>query len=249
MRDLIESFSVILKQNLGIELDPIYTPYVIVFGAAILPLLGMYRWLLRQFGNVRALSSELEAVTRIIREDTRPEFDRLLRDFSIFHTRLESNLTNRLETISIALRSTHSVESRPEDTDVEAEPAIETTSRKTRLAMAESVREMVLDRWLTGRVFRRDIDDPNAFEYYGTSPSGELIYLYLQTPYRQKLGIDGRLPYTLEIWVNKYKQLNFEWDIEGNYALRGFKKGDWIEDVATWNMTPRTLENEIRQPA
>jgi len=91
--------------------------------------------------------------------------------------------------------------------------------------------------------------DRNTFHYYGMSETDEAIYLYLQTPYRQGVGIDERLPYTLQIWVNRYKKLNFEWDIEGNYALRGFKKGDWIDDVANWNLKPLSLEDEERKQA
>jgi hypothetical protein len=249
MRDLIESLVAILKMQLGIEPDPAIVHYLIVGAAIALPLLWLYRWLLRQFGNVRALSSELDAVTRVIREDTKPEFARLLTDMSELQKRLEESLSRRLDTISIALRSTNSVDSQPDDVDVETETSSDGPSRRTRLAMAESVRDTVLDRWLTGRMFVRHSSDPNAFHFYGMSPSNEAIYLFFQTPYRQRLGTDGRLPYTLDVWVDRYKKLNFEWDIEGNYALRGFKKGDWIEDVATWNMTPIALEEGARRQA
>ncbi len=115
--------------------------------------------------------------------------------------------------------------------------------------MAESVRDVVLDRWLAGKYFLSHQGDPNTFHYYGMSETGEAIYLYLQTPYRQGVGMDDRLPYTLQIWVNRYKKLNFEWDIEGNYALRGFKKGDWLDDVANWNLKPLSLEEGERKQA
>lgn len=249
MRDLIESLSALLRLHLGLEADPTFIHYAIVIGALSLPALGIYRWIRHQLGDFRALSSELHAVTRVISEDTKPEFIRLAREFSDLHTRLESNLSRRLDTISIALRSTHSVDSRPDDADVENEPPSSAPSRRTRLAMAESVRDVVLDRWLAGTYFLPHDGDRNTFHYYGMSETDEAIYLYLQTPYRQGVGIDERLPYTLQIWVNRYKKLNFEWDIEGNYALRGFKKGDWIDDVANWNLKPLSLEDEERKQA
>lgn len=74
----------------------------------------------------------------------------------------------------------------------------------------------------------------NCFQFVGTTEAGLSIRIYFQTPYRATIATDGRLPFTLEIWVDGYKHLNFEWDSDGRYALRGFKKGEWIEDVANW---------------
>ena len=251
MRDLIESLTALLKVHLGIEPDPTIVNYAIVLGALALPLLWGYRWVLRQFGNMRALSSELEAVTRVILDDTKPQFERLLVDVAVMQHELEAKLAHRLDALTIDIRSINSVDGQPDDQEVGAEDPAIATGRRPRLAMAGSVRDTALDRWMKGRDFKRHPDDPSICYYYGRAPGDESPYIYivLQTPYRYAYGVDGRLPFTLDIWVNRRKHLNFEWDVEGNYALRGFKRGDWIEDVATWNMRPVAIEEEQRKQA
>ncbi len=87
-------------------------------------------------------------------------------------------------------------------------------------------------------MLRRRDHEPNSFYYEATANSQVKYKIVLQTPYRSTIGEDGRMAYTLDIWADGYKKLNFEWDMSGNYALRGFKKGDWVEDIALWHFGP-----------
>lgn len=120
------------------------------------------------------------------------------------------------------------------DADVE----VESTSqpRGFRINSAGAVRDTVLEKWLEGIHFTKSDADPNCFLFVGHNEAGNSYKIRLLTPYRETIGVDDRLPFALDVWMDERKQLNFEWDTDGNYALRGFKRGDWIEDLQSWNI-------------
>ena len=89
---------------------------------------------------------------------------------------------------------------------------------------------------------------PGWFHFVGVNEQQQKLQVMLLTPYRAEYGSDKRLAFALDVWVEGYKKLNFEWNSEGEYALRGFKKGDWIEDLAEWRVKP-VLQQAQKQSA
>ncbi len=176
----------------------------------------------------------MHAAANIITTETRGELSRLLGEFATLNDNLKSTVNERFDALHGFLKSTIQ-RGAADDEDIESDQVVG-QSRMTRVKMAEQVRSTVVERWLTGREFVKSATDANCYSFHGVNEQDEVLRIVLQTPYRASIGHDGRLPFTLEIWVDGYKKLNFEWDSEGGYALRGYKKGDWFEDVAGWNL-------------
>lgn len=237
MKDFVEALVRVLHENFGIELGfPI--PPTFLLGAATLTLIptlfAAILWLRRHLGDARAISSEMHAAANIITSETKGELSRLLGEFANLNNDLRSTFNERFDALHGFLRSTVQIGA-VDDSEIDSDqPAGQ--SRMTRVKLAEQVRNAVVDKWLGGRDLYKSNVDPNCYAFEGFNEPGEELRLLFQTPYRVSLGQDGRLPFTLEVWVNGYKKLNFEWDSEGRYALRGFKRGDWIEDIANWNL-------------
>ena len=59
----------------------------------------------------------------------------------------------------------------------------------------------------------------------------------------------GSLAVALDLRVDGRKKLNFEWDTDGKYALRGFTRGEWFEDISAWNLVARQKTVEERRVA
>jgi hypothetical protein len=174
--------------------------------------------------------------------------DSVSKELSETAAKLEISLAGRLDAISTGLGLNRELEAivAKGDTEVEtpAEVAAERSPKGFRIQSASAVRNKVIEKWLDGRTFNRTVD-PGNFAYLGKGEAGDQYLVMLQTPYRNTIGTDGRLPFTLDVWVNNYKRLNFEWDSEGQYALRGFKKGDWVEDLSEWKITKLSVEAQI----
>lgn len=102
--------------------------------------------------------------------------------------------------------------------------------------MANNVRQAVVEKWLEGKALKPDADEPHVFVFRGYNHAGEHHFIQFQPPYRRSLRDDGRMAFTVEVWVNSRKKLNFEWDSDGRYQLRGFTKGEWFSDVADWSL-------------
>jgi hypothetical protein len=179
----------------------------------------------------------LEAAANIISQDTTKKFEKMLGQFSVISDTIQGAIHTRFDGLEIKLKSTNSID-RGEDVDVEKEINSQPQTNKTRLSIAETVRATVLAKWQEGRTFRKTEEDANCFTFKSAAQAGVTYEIYLRTPYRRSLGSDKSLPYTLEIWADGYKKLNFEWDTDGNYALRGFKRGDWVEDISLWQFGP-----------
>jgi len=143
---------------------------------------------------------------------------------------------DKFEALHAMLKPTEAVTSLADDAEITEDTNGERELPKTRLGLSETVRSAVMEKWLQGMSFAPSERDANVYEFEGHSEAGSTYYITLTTPYRASLGQDGRLPFALDIWVNGKKHLNFEWDSEGKYALRGFKKGEWIEDVSMWRL-------------
>lgn len=246
MRDFVEAIISLAYRYFGFPVTAEIVEWGI-FSLAIVPISSFVVWfylfLRRSSGDMRAVSGELRAVTQVIATDTRQELNRIIADVSQLHQDLKVSVHERLDALQGMLRSTEQVETLEEDTEVEAEPpGVPPKSNRVRLNLAEQVRETVLKRWVEGRDLKRSSSDPNCYEYYGRNSAGHLFRVLLQTPYRESIGLDDRMPFTLELWVDRRKKLNFEWDSEGRYALRGFRRGDWFEDVANWELQPEIAE-------
>lgn len=224
----------------GIPIDPgpaaVVTVGVVVTGKAL--------WAMRRSRReFKRIAVELNKATDVISKHMRTEFDGQVDKMNKLQANVQRSLTRRitgvhekLEVLQELMRPTQAVTSLAADAEISEETNGERELPKTRLALSASVRSAVMEKWLQGMSFARSADDPNIYEFEGHSEAGSAYHITLTTPYRASLGQDGRLPFALDIWVNGKKHLNFEWDSEGKYALRGFKRGDWIEDVAEWRL-------------
>lgn len=178
-----------------------------------------------------------------IADHLRVEFDGQVEKMNKLQASVQGTINRRFrgvddkfEALHATLKSTELVTSAVADSEIVEDTNGQKELPKTRLRLAEVVRSAVMDQWLMGMTFKPSTRDPNIYEFEGHSEAGSDYFIILTTPYRSSLGQDGRMPFALDIWVNNRKHLNFEWDAEGKYALRGFKKGDWIEDVGEWRM-------------
>jgi hypothetical protein len=242
MADLGESIIRIWNTHVPqISLSPEWSPYLNV-AAAIIPITITMALSVRRF---RKVSSDLADATKLINDETKGRLNNVSKELSETAGRLELSLAGRLDAISTGLGLNRELEAVVAKGDVEvetpAEVAAERSPKGFRIQSASAVRNKVMEKWLDGRTFNRTVD-PGNFAYMGRGETGDQFLVVLQTPYRNTIGTDGRLPFTLEVWVNNYKKLNFEWDSEGQYALRAFKKGDWVEDLAEWKTSKITLD-------
>ncbi len=234
MKDALEAAAKLLDHHFAIHINE----DALAVATLLVPLASLMFWLYlsirRWRGDFRAVSSDLEATAQLISHDTTKKFDAVLRQFGEISDTIQGAIHTRIDTLEMHLRSTNSID-RSADADVEPEAQPEKQSPKTRLMMAESVRGKVLEVWMDGKTFRKSDDDPNIYVFAGTANSGSRYEIWLGSPYRKDLGSDGSLAYTLEVWADNYKKLNFEWDTDGNYALRGFRRGEWVEDLSEWH--------------
>lgn len=187
------------------------------------------------------MSSDLQATAQIISHDTTKKFESIAKQFDQVADRMQGAVNSRIDTLETTLLSKNAID-RATDTEVEPEAQPERQSAKTRLKMAEAVRDAVLKKWLEGRTFSKEQSDANIYVFKGVSNSATTYEIWLSTPYRNGIGSDGSLAFTLEVWADNYKKLNFEWDTDGNYALRGFKKGEWVDDLWSWNFGNSALD-------
>jgi len=245
MKDVIEAALTLAGDLIGLNLDPKWTPYLLLLTAGAGVLFWTYRKLRVAFGGISAVSDELKAVS----DETTRNLEVVQKGLAGVLGDLERTIASRFDTLESIFHSQTAITSQPEDPDLAGEPKEEMSGRVSRLKIAEAVRDATMKQWLTGMSFAiadiGDRYDPNIFEFIGTAESGTRFRLLLRTPYRAAYGSDGRLAYALEVWVNGYKHLNFEWDSDGNYALRGFKRGDWNEDIVNWQF-PSSAGGAVR---
>ncbi|MEZ5851497.1 MAG: hypothetical protein R3D68_12705 [Hyphomicrobiaceae bacterium] len=247
MRDFLESAAAILKRITGYEIPTDVMPYLVV-GITLGPSLIWLYWSIRRWrGDFKAISGELHLAAEFINHKTRGELNQIVDRFSRINDEMKGVVIARIDALQMYLRPTEEVKSREADRSIESEPEVETPgkTRVTRLLVAQQVRNAVVEKWLDGRYLRPCDDDRGCFEFDGYNQAGDAFVLRFQTPYRATIGDDGRLPFTLEVWVAGYKKLNFEWDSEGKYALRGFTRGDWVEDVAQWGLTQGVEQQRV----
>ncbi len=230
MRDLIEAMNRLMLAWFGVAIPEAAFPYIIIASVVVPAIIPIWLWLRRSVGDIRAVSDEMQAATALISGEVTTRL-------ATVSNQLEASLARRLDDIHAAVKLTHEVTARSLQPDIEVveEPADQRPSRATRKDFASQASNAVLQKWTEGRTLTVASDDPNCYSFVGRNPSGTKIELYLTTPYRRSIGSDGRLPFALDVWVDGRKHLNFEWDFDGNYALRGFKRGEWFEDIVGWN--------------
>lgn len=240
MKDVLEAAAKLLDHQFGLHIDD----EALTLATLVLPLGSLLFWLYlsirRWRGDFRAVSSDLEATAKIISHDTTRKFDSVLKQFNEISESMQGAINTRLDSLETHLRSTNVVD-RGADAEIDQDAQTEKQKPTTRLKIAEGVRAKVIEKWLEGRTFRRWGEDPNCFVFLACANSSTNYEIWLGTPYRNAHGSDGSLAYTLEIWADGYKKLNFEWDMDGNYALRGYKKGDWAVDLLEWDFGPAEL--------
>lgn len=238
---VVEGWKYLIKVT-GLPIDPgpaaLVTIAIVVTGKALLAM----RRSRREFHRI---AQELKKSTEVISGHMRTEFDGQVEKMNKLQANVQRTLNRRivgvhekLEVLQELMRPTEAVTSLDADSEIREDVNGDRELPRTRLGLSESVRSAVMEKWLQGMSFVPSSYDPNVYDFEGHSESGNDYRIALSTPYRASLGRDGRLPFALEIWVNGRKHLNFEWDSEGKYALRGFKKGEWIEDVAEWRLIP-----------
>lgn len=234
MKDFIESAFKVFSDKTGFPIDPEWTPYAVLAIVAGSVFLWIFQKIRLRLGDMTAVSEELKVTSEHISGQTKIKLDEVANRLSTLNEDLRQSIHARLNEIETVFRSTSSIDDLPADPNIEGGQAEAALEKLTRRKQAEAVRNATIEKWLTGTLFVRSDNDPNNFEFGGVAESGASIRLFLRTPYRATFATDGRLHYTLEAWVDGRKHLNFEWDTQGNYALRGFRKGGWVEDVAYW---------------
>jgi hypothetical protein len=250
MADPVESLMKIWNSHIpDFPIPERWAPYLTIAAATIPALITMQLTIRRWRGDFRAVSSDLEAATKIINGETKDQLKAVSEQLAKTAGALESSLARRLDVITATLQLTNELETNQTNADKEIDDpeAVVAASKPApqrgfRIPAAVSVRDVVMAKWLEGRTLQRSTSDPNTY-YFNGFHAGRSYRVVLQTPYRVSFSLDGRLPFTLDVWMDGRKHLNFEWDSEGQYALRGFTKGDWIEDLSTWNVTPDLVES------
>jgi hypothetical protein len=226
---------------IGYDISPL-APVILGAVSALLPLAIFIVTMRRRMSELRSITNKIESAARHASDTT-------IRKFETLHDDLRATVSGQIvevgarvgdvaggiEALKTYLRSTTEVTATQADAEIRDEPQGNQLSKPRRLTLAENVRNTVMTKWLAGGYLSTSETDPNVFRFSGTSLAGEKIALTLHTPYRKALGHDGRLPFALDVWVNARKHLNFEWTTDGDYALRGFTRGEWIEDLANWN--------------
>jgi hypothetical protein len=232
VKDFVEAVLQICR-DFGVYAPDWAVPYVIVsmvLSAALVPAwLAVRRWR----GDFQAVSGELRAATKLISEDTTQR----LADVT---DRLERRLTGKLDAIHEVVKTKYEVSANGTDHEVQETTGVDAPKKTFRLKSATSVADRVLEKWQLGTLFRMDPKRPGCFNFEGTNEQQQIFRVALLTPYRADYssGTDKRMAFALDVWVDNKKKLNFEWNSEGEYALRGFTKGDWIEDLAEWRVKP-----------
>jgi hypothetical protein len=218
MSDIAEALIFIFSKYLGINI-PEWTIPFLVMSFFLTPIVVSSVLAYRLFRDyVKTVSARLSETNDFIVNN--------------LHT-VAARLDQKLSDIHSSIKLTNEVEAGGEDPDVSVE-AVAPPNRGFKLKTAQDVAKIAQDKWLEGFQFKRFPNDGGCFTFRGKS-EGELeIKINLLTPYRSQIGMDGRMPYAVDLWVDGRKHLNFEWDTAGQYAVRGFRKGDWIEDVLNW---------------
>jgi hypothetical protein len=240
MKDFVDAFLELVQKHTGVPIPEVVVPYIIVAAVVVPAVASMYLTIRRWRGNLRAISSELEAAADLIAGDTSKRLNSVA-------DRLEQTMAQRFDAIQASLELKTEVAASPADREIDSEPAEQ--RRGFRLNAARSVRNTVMQKWLEGRDLKRMESDPNLYSFVGRNEAGTLLKIILTTPYRATIGQDSRMPFALDVWVDGYKKLNFEWDAEGTYALRGFTRGDWIEDLSEWRIVSILADIAERQAA
>lgn len=238
----IEAWKYLIRIT-GIPIDPgpaaLATVAIFVSGKAL--------WAMRRSRrDFERIARELERSTAAISGHMKVEFDAQVDKMGKIQSSVQRTLNrkfrgveDKFEALQTLLRPTEAVASVAVDEEMNAdrdENGADRGQAKNRLQLAESVRSAVVEKWLGGMIFQRSERDPNIYVFSGHSDGGNDYRIMLHTPYRECLGSDGRMPFAMDVWMNGRKHLNFEWDSDGKYALRGFRRGEWIEDVAMWRL-------------
>lgn len=243
---VVGAWSYFIEQT-GVPLDPLPVAIATIGIAIIARLLWSMRKSRREFQRI---ASELEKATAAISDHMRVEFDSQIDKMSKLQASVQGTINRRFrgvhdkfEALHELLRPTEAVTSLPADTDINGDTGESNGERvapRRRLHFAQSVRSSVVEKWLEGMTFHRSTGDANVYCFDGHNETEDQYRIVFYTPYRFNIGDDGRMPFALDIWVNGRKHLNFEWDSEGKYALRGFKRGEWVHDVSEWRLYPGT---------
>jgi hypothetical protein len=245
VKDIVEAIVEIISSWTGYHAPSATVPYLILFMVGVPTIISLRLAVMRMFGNVRAISGELEAAAQLITAETRDKLALAAEEINgktrekLEHaaTRLEAALRGHFDQLQSAFGElkTEVTSLRP-DGDIASETVA--SPRKTRARLAQAARDSAMQKWLEGRDFQRSADDPNIYVYKGVNEIGNVMDVQLTTPYRANIGDDGRMAFALDVWVDGYKKMNFEWDLEGGYALRGFRKDDgrWVEELSNWDL-------------
>ena len=244
MQDAIKAAVQLVNWHLGLDINSSVVPYIVI----VTTVSGFAFSFYRRIRDLKVISGKMQLATTEITGHTRKEIDSLLSNFRQLNDDLKGTVGNKIDELRVFLTPTDAVEITQSDPEIEAE-AVKGMSKKTRLALATQARDMVVKQWLEGRSLKPSGDDLNVYEFLGKNPGDQKFKLRFFTPYRSTAESDGRLPFALDLWVDDYKKLNFEWDTEGKYSLRGFTRGNWFEDVALWNLVPTPLAKEARKVA
>ena len=237
MNDFAEAVLRLFHQHTGYLLPEMLIPYIVIVAFLTPVLISSYVTTHKLRAAGEHISTQLLSATKSSVDDTS---DRL----NVVVDRLELTMSKRFDAIQASLELKAEVPDTPSDEEIDNQPAIQ--PKGFRIKSAQAVRNTIMEKWLEGRNFDKSLGDPNCYVFIGRNELGNHFRIVLSTPYRISIADDGRLPFTLDIWVDGYKKLNFEWDAEGTYSLRGFTNGDWIEDLAVWNLR---IEAEIQQAA
>lgn len=245
MRDFLEACNEIIVSFTGYSIPNEYRSYAIVAAFTLPWMIWLYFSIRRWRGDFRAISSEMQAATQLISVEMHQKLINQSRRMKRLHAKFEKVMSARFDVLNSSLQLNHMVKDQPQDTDIADGQTDTVQPTQTRLSMANAIRQAIVAKWLEGTTLRPRQGEPHIFEFRGHSPAGECHFILFQTPYRHALISDGRMPFTVEVWVDNYKKLNFEWDSLGNYQLRGFKRGEWFADIAEWSLVPIS-ESEMR---
>lgn len=219
MNDLAEALIYLFKHYLGIDIPLTAIPFLI-FTFYLVPIIvssTLAFLLFRRYA--KTATNSLNLVTENL-------------------SQVAGRLEQRLEVIHTSVRLIHEVNGGDADQEVEQEPTQDAPRAKAyRYHMAKSASDKVMEKWVEGSL-KQDQVSPGIFTFNGFNDGGNKYYISLSTPYRPGFGTDGRMAYALEVWSDGYKKLNFEWTHDGQYKLRGFTKGDWVEDLSVWLIRP-----------
>jgi len=81
----------------------------------------------------------------------------------------------------------------------------------------------------------------HVYRFEGMTVKGQGVVLQLQTPYRS-WNRDDHYDYVLEVWLDGYKTMNFEWSHEDGPWLRFLRAGDWVDQIVSWSLQRQETE-------